>query len=89
MAYEWDPVKASRNLQKHGVSFEEATTVFNDPNAVTIDDPLHSVGEIREITIGYSRVLQLLLVVHTHRGNNLRIIAILIDLWSGNSACTG
>ncbi len=75
MSYEWDPAKASSNIQKHGVSFEEATTVFNDPQAMTIDDPLHSVGEVREVTIGYSQVLRLLLVIHTDRGENLRIIS--------------
>jgi uncharacterized DUF497 family protein len=49
MNFEWDPDKAARNLAKHGVSFEEASTAFGDPLSVTIDDPKHSVGEHRFI----------------------------------------
>ncbi len=54
MIYEWDPKKAKTNLRKHGVSFEEAATVFLDPLAVTYPDPDHSDEETREITIGRS-----------------------------------
>ncbi|WP_373500763.1 BrnT family toxin [Desulfococcus sp.] len=50
MRFEWDPEKAKRNLEKHGVSFEEAVTVFYDPLSATFDDPDHSVGESRYIT---------------------------------------
>ena len=72
---EWDPNKSRSNLRKHGISFEEARTVFDDPQASTIDDPLHSIEELRELTIGYSIVLRLLLVVHTDRRDNVRAIS--------------
>lgn len=52
MIYEWDPRKANENRRKHGVSFEEAATVFVDPLALTFSDPDHSDEEDREITIG-------------------------------------
>jgi uncharacterized DUF497 family protein len=52
--YEWDPKKAKANLRKHGVSFEDAASVFLDPQALTYPDPDHSGEEIREITIGHS-----------------------------------
>ena len=52
MAFQWDPNKASSNETKHGVSFEDAITVFGDPLAVTIPDPDHSVGESRFLTTG-------------------------------------
>ena len=54
MIYEWDPAKAAVNTRKHGVSFEEAVTVFLDPLAITYPDPDHSEVEEREITIGQS-----------------------------------
>ncbi len=54
MIYEWDAEKAKRNLQKHGVTFEEAAAVFLDPLALTFPDPDHSSGDDREITIGRS-----------------------------------
>ena len=75
MQFEWDRVKAQRNLRKHGVSFDEAITVFYDPLSVTFDDPDHSVGEPRFITIGYSARDRLLLVAHTKRGAVVRIIS--------------
>ena len=62
---EWDPNKAASNLDKHGVSFEEASTVFFDPLALTIPDPEHSFDEDRFITMGLSASAQLLVVVHT------------------------
>jgi len=52
--FEWDPAKAASNLQKHGVSFAEAATVFFDPLSITVADPLHSVGEQRFVIIGLS-----------------------------------
>jgi hypothetical protein len=52
--FEWDPKKAAANLANHGVSFEDASTVFGDPLAGTISDPLHSVSEARSITVGHS-----------------------------------
>lgn len=75
MIYEWDPQKAARNLRKHGVSFEEGT-VFLDPLALTFDDPDHSMGERRFITIGLSTGPRLLFVAHTDRGEDrIRIIS--------------
>lgn len=52
MTYEWDALKAMTNLVKHGLSFEEASTVFLDPLALTFADPEHSISERREVTIG-------------------------------------
>jgi uncharacterized protein len=75
VTFEWDPVKATRNLRKHGVSFYEAATVFGDPAAVTYDDPDHSVAERRFITIGRSVPGRLLVVAHAHREQNVRIIS--------------
>jgi uncharacterized DUF497 family protein len=73
--FEWDARKAAANLKKHGVSFEEATTVFYDPLSATLDDPDHSIAEQRLITIGYSSHGRLLVVSHTERGNTLRVIS--------------
>ncbi len=75
MRIEWDPKKAKSNLRKHGVSFEEALTVFYDPLAATFDDMDHSVGEQRLITVGFSSNGRLLFVAHTERGRALRIIS--------------
>jgi uncharacterized DUF497 family protein len=72
--FEWNQEKAKQNLKKHGVSFEEAVTVFYDPLSATFDDPDHSVGEYRYITIGLSSRDRLIVVAHTERGENLRII---------------
>lgn len=72
---EWDPTKARINRRKHGVTFEEATTVFTDPLSSTIPDPLHSEDEERFIIIGQSIQQRLLVVVHTDRGNRIRIIS--------------
>ncbi len=72
----FDPAKASTNLRKHGVSFEEAATVFRDPLAITVPDHEHSDEESREITCGYSVREHLLLVVHTEIVEDcLRIIS--------------
>jgi uncharacterized DUF497 family protein len=75
LRFEWDPEKAQTNLGKHRVSFPEAATVFGDPLSVTFPDPDHSVDEERYITIGLSRSGQLLMVAHTDRGDNIRIIS--------------
>lgn len=75
MRFEWDPGKAKRNLKKHGVTFEEAVTVFYDPLSATFDDPDHSEDECRFVTIGLSASNQLLVVAHTDRGDSLRIIS--------------
>jgi uncharacterized DUF497 family protein len=63
--FTWSPRKARENLRKHGVSFEEATTVFADPLAKIFDDPDHSIGEHREIIFGHSTYPRLLLVSFT------------------------
>lgn len=73
--FEWDEEKASLNLKKHGISFNEAITVFEDPYSITLDDPIHSQLEARFLIIGYSRYNRLLLVVHTEREKNIRIIS--------------
>ena len=75
MQFEWDRAKAELNLRRHRVPFDEAVTVFYDPLAATFDDPDHSVGERRFITVGYSSHERLLVVVHVERGDNLRIIS--------------
>ena len=75
MHFEWDPAKARQNLHKHGVSFEEASSVFYDPLAVMGADPDHSEGEERLITFGMSSQGRLLVVAHTERGEAIRIIS--------------
>jgi len=75
LLFEWDGRKAERNLNKHGISFDEASTVFGDTCSVTIDDPLHSMGERRWVTLGHSANQRLLVVVHTDRGNHIRLIS--------------
>lgn len=75
MEFEWDESKATANLTKHGVSFEEAKTVFNNLLAVIFDDEAHSVDERREIIIGHSRNNRLLLISFTERSNVIRIIS--------------
>lgn len=72
---EWDPIKARINRRKHGVTFEEASTVFTDPLSLTIPDPLHSEIEERFIIIGQSMHRRLLVVVHTDRKDTIRIIS--------------
>ena len=75
MQFEWDPKKATANLRKHGVAFQEASTVFGDPLAITFDDPYHSADEDRYLTFGLSRMRRLLVVAHTERGTRTRIIS--------------
>ena len=75
MLFKWNLKKAKTNLEKHGVSFEEASTAFKDPLSLTIDDPLHSSGEERLVLIGMSNNNRMLVVVHTERGDNIRIIS--------------
>jgi uncharacterized DUF497 family protein len=75
MEFEWDASKAASNLEKHGVSFEEAKTVFDSPIAIIFEDEAHSIYEQREIIIGYSRQDRLLLVSFTERSNTIRIIS--------------
>lgn len=73
--FEWDDLKAASNQRKHGVSFEEATTVFDDPLARIFEDEDSPEGEIREILIGHSDESNLLLVCFTERGEAVRIIS--------------
>jgi uncharacterized protein len=75
MKFEWNARKDRENRRKHGVSFQEATTVFGDPLAGTIPDPEHSQGEPRFLTIGYSSHHRLIVVSHTEEGENFRIIS--------------
>ena len=68
------PGKDRQNQAKHGVSFDEAATVFGDPFAVTIDDPDHSSEEYRLLTTGYSKQQRLIIVAHTDRDERIRLI---------------
>ena len=72
--FEWDPKKAKANLQKHGVAFDEAATIFRDRLGITIYDPDHSDQEDRYITVGMSGAGRFLMVAHTDRGHRTRII---------------
>ncbi len=74
MIYEWDAIKTAANLRKHGISFNDAATVFLDPLASTFPDPDHSADERREITIGHTMKRQLVFVSHCERGDRIRII---------------
>jgi uncharacterized DUF497 family protein len=73
--FAWDEQKASNNIRKHGVSFEEAQTVFSNPLAVIFDDKIHSNVERREIIIGFSARNRLILVCFSERNNVVRIIS--------------
>jgi uncharacterized DUF497 family protein len=70
MEFEWDREKAAANIEKHRVSFDEATTVFNDPLARIVDDEEHSAEEQRELIVGHSIINRLLLVCFTERGQD-------------------
>jgi hypothetical protein len=65
MEFAWDTTKATSNLAKHGISFEEATTVFGDPLSNTFPDPDHSLEEQRFIIIGSSEQGRIIVVAHT------------------------
>ncbi len=75
MEFEWDPEKAIRNERKHGISFYEAITVFNDPNAYTFADPDHSFHEDRYLAFAYSDRNRLLTVSYTYQGKKTRLIS--------------
>ncbi len=75
LLFEWDANKAKKNIKIHGVSFDEASTSFSDGLSLTIYDPLHSNEEDRFVLIGNSYKNRLLVVVHTERGNKIRIIS--------------
>ena len=73
MQFEWDDNKTKINIEKHGVSFEEASTVFDDEQGILFDDPDHSSEEERFILLGISSIAKLLIVCHCYRGENDRI----------------
>lgn len=75
LQFEWDEKKEQENQRKHGISFEEAKTVFNDPLSITIADSEHSIDESRFIDIGLSEKLRLLIVVYTESNTKIRIIS--------------
>lgn len=75
LSFEWDDKKSSENHRKHGVSFQEAKTAFNDPLAITIYDPDHSIVEDRLIDVGLSVVGRILVVCYTERGTTIRIVS--------------
>ena len=75
LTFEWDEEKNERNIRRHGISFEEAKTVFRDPHSITIFDHAHSEYEDRFIDIGLSDHRRLLVVVYTEREARIRIIS--------------
>jgi hypothetical protein len=75
MKFTWDARKAKSNLRKHRVSFDEGSTVFNDPLAATIPDPDHSVGENRFVTVGVSSLGRLIVVCYAEDSETYRIIS--------------
>jgi hypothetical protein len=75
LRFEWNRSKALLNIRKHGIAFEEASTVFGDSLSLTIPDTFHSIGEERFITIGTSVKGRILVVVHTDRYDVIRIIS--------------
>ena len=75
LRFEWDDRKARSNLVKHAVTFEEASTAFADPQSLTIPDPLHSQEEQRHVLLGQTYRGKLVVVIHTERGESIRIIS--------------
>lgn len=77
LRFDWDPAKAAANLRKHGVSFEEARTVFEDAEGLIMPDPDHSGDEERLVLVGLSAALRALVVIHCERedGDVIRIIS--------------
>lgn len=75
LKFEWNANKANLNEKKHGVSFEEASSVLSDLLSITITDPLHRENEERWVTIGQSNKRRTLVVVHTERGDAIRLIS--------------
>ena len=75
MPFEWDEEKAKTNIDKHGVSFDEATSVFDDPLFLTFADPSHSIQEQRFVIMGESARVRLLVVSYTERAGTTRIIS--------------
>jgi hypothetical protein len=75
LQFTWDPAKAAANLRKHGVAFEDASTVFRNPLAKVLPDPTHSEREQRSLILGHSAEGRLLLVVFTETEERIRIIS--------------
>ena len=75
MKFKWDPTKAAENLEKHGVDFREAATVFDDQLSTTFPDADHSEGEQRFLILGMSALGRILVVSHTDTGDTIRIIS--------------
>lgn len=75
LIFEWDEAKAEANREKHGISFDEAISVFGDPFSMTIHDSAHSEGESRYVDIGTSSSGHLLVVVYSERRDRIRIIS--------------
>ena len=75
LRFEWNPEKGSRNLAKHGLSFEEAVTVFGDPLGRIVDDPRHSADEPRYVLLGHSERQRLLAVMFAERAKAIRPIS--------------
>lgn len=73
--FEWDSLKAARNQRKYGVSFDEASTAFGDPLSITIPDREHAALESRFVLLGATERGKLVVVTHTERGENVRIIS--------------
>lgn len=75
LRFEWDQRKADSNLKKHGVSFQEATSVFADALSITISDPDHSASEARFLDPGFFHRYRLIVISYTERGETIRIIS--------------
>jgi uncharacterized DUF497 family protein len=75
LLFEWDKEKAKKNIEIHGISFDEATTAFKDTLSLVIYNPLHSDDEDRYVLVGNSFANRLLVVIHTDRGERIRIIS--------------
>lgn len=75
LEFSWDPNKAASNLEKHGVSFEEASTAFGDPLSITVNDPDHSEDEPRFVLVGLTFTGKLAVVVHVELEDSIRIIS--------------
>lgn len=75
LQFEWEPLKARANARKHGVTFDEALTVFGDPLSLTIPDPGSRAFERRFAQVGHSSRGRLLVVIHVDRGDTIRLIS--------------
>ena len=74
MDYQWDPAKAKVNVKKHGVEFADAVGIFDDPDAITIEDP-DSEGEQRFLSIGLDVLGRIIVVAYAYRGDDVRLIS--------------